>query len=69
MKQNQYYQLEADMTLSHFAGKLRDRIFDFSGKLSKNFSKPEKRFIHEMIYGIQARQSVRLSEIARSLMA
>ena len=55
------------MTLSHFAGKLRDRIFDFSGKLSKNFCKTEKRFIHEMIYGIQARQSVRLSEIARSL--
>jgi len=67
VKQNQYYQLEANMTLSHFAGKLRDRIFDFSGKLSKNFSKPEKRFIHEMIYGIQARQSVRLSETARSL--
>jgi hypothetical protein len=55
------------MILSHFAGKLRDRIFDFSGKLSTNFCKTERRFIHEMIYGIQARQSVRLSEVARSL--
>ena len=55
------------MILSHFAGKLRDRICDFSGKLSKSFCKTEKRFIHEMIYGIQARQSVRLSEVARSL--
>jgi hypothetical protein len=55
------------MSISHVAGKLRDRICDFSGILSKSFCKTEKRFIHEMIYGIQARQSVRLSEIARSL--
>lgn len=55
------------MIISHVAGKLRDRIFDFSGILSKSFCKTEKRFIHEMVYGIQARQSVRLSEIARSL--
>jgi DDE family transposase len=55
------------MSISHIAGKLRDRIYDFSGNLSKCFGKTERRFIHEMIYGIQARQSVRLSEIARSL--
>ena len=55
------------MSIAQMAGKLRDRIWDFSGELSKRFCKTEKRFIHEMIYGIQARQSVRLSEIARSL--
>lgn len=55
------------MSIAQMAGKLRDRICDFSGELSQSFSKTEKRFIHEMIYGIQARQSVRLSEIARSL--
>ena len=65
--QNQPYQPEAEMNIAQMAGKLRDRINDFSGELSKNFCKTEKRFIHEMIYGIQARQSVRLSEIARSL--
>jgi hypothetical protein len=55
------------MSISHVAGKLRDRIDDFSGILSKTFCKTERRFIHEMVYGIQAGQSVRLSEIARSL--
>jgi len=55
------------MSIAYIAGKLRDRIYDFSGELSESFGKTEKRFIHEMIYGIQARQSVRLSEVARSL--
>jgi len=55
------------MSIAQIAGKLRDRICDFSGNLSKTFCKTEKRFIHEMLYGIQARQSVRLSEVARSL--
>ena len=37
------------------------------GELSSNFPKVVRRFITESIYGIQARQSVRLTEIARSL--
>lgn len=54
----------------HYSGlalKLRGQIHDFSGKLSAHFSKPKRRFIEQMIYGIQASGDVKLSEIARSL--
>jgi hypothetical protein len=47
--------------------KLREQIHEFSGRLSTHFSKPVVRFVEEMLYGIQAMQSVRLSEISRSL--
>jgi hypothetical protein len=47
--------------------KLRGQIQVFSGKLSSGMGKIAGRFVEEMIYGIQARGSVRLSEIARSL--
>jgi hypothetical protein len=54
----------------HYSGlalKLRGQIHDFSGKLSPRFSKPKRRFVEQMIYGIQAKGDVKLSEIARSL--
>ncbi len=47
--------------------KLREQIIKFSGELSSGWPKVLRRFIAETIYGIQARQSVRLTEIARSL--
>ena len=47
--------------------KLRGQIQDFSGKLCSGIGKVAGRFVEEMVYGIQARGSVRLSEIARSL--
>jgi len=37
------------------------------GELSFGWPKVMQRFIVEALYGIQARQSVRLTEIARSL--
>jgi hypothetical protein len=49
------------------AQKLREQILRFSGELSSGLPKPARRFIAEMIYGIQARQSVRLTEIGRAL--
>lgn len=49
------------------ATKLRAQMAQFSGKLSWGLSKPVRRFIEEMIYGIQARQSVHLTEVGRSL--
>ena len=55
------------MTVSKIAGKLREKIKDFSGELSKDLCKVSRRFVQEMVYGIQTRGSVRLSEIARSL--
>lgn len=47
--------------------KIRDQILRFSGELSVGLSKPARRFVAEMLYGIQARQSVRLTEIGRAL--
>lgn len=47
--------------------KLRVQIHQFSGKLCMGMGKVGRRFVEEMVYGIQARGSVRLSEVARSL--
>ena len=47
--------------------KLRTQIGRFSGKLCEGMGKIQSRFVGEAIYGIQARGSVRISEIARSL--
>ncbi len=55
------------MNIARTAGRLREKLADFSGILSEGFVKVERRLIHEVLYGIQARQSVRLSEISRSL--
>ncbi|KKK80058.1 hypothetical protein LCGC14_2827290, partial [marine sediment metagenome] len=54
----------------HYSGlalRLREQIHDFSGKLIPHFSRPTRRFIEQMLYGIQAKGDVKLSEIARSL--
>jgi hypothetical protein len=47
--------------------KIRGHIHRFSGKLCWGMGKVIQRFVEEMIYGIQARGSVRLSEVARTL--
>jgi len=49
------------------ASKLRELILRFSGELSADLPKPCRRFVAEMLYGLQARQSVRLTEIGRAL--
>jgi hypothetical protein len=55
------------MTIHQVGHKLRDQIHHFSGKLCLGLGKVASRFVEEMIYGIQARGSVRLSETARAL--
>ncbi len=55
------------MQHTKIASKLREQIIKFSGELSFGWPKVVRRFITEAIYGIQARQSVRLTEIARAL--
>ncbi len=55
------------MNLTKITGKLKAQIQIFSGKLSENLPKVAGRFVEETIYGIQSKQSVRLSEIARAL--
>lgn len=55
------------MILAQTATKIRRQMAEFSGKLSRGLNKPARRFVFEMIYGIQARQSVHLTEVGRSL--
>ena len=55
------------MDYARIVSKLREQIIKFSGELSAGWPKVARRFIAEVVYGIQARQSVRLTEIARSL--
>ena len=55
------------MNSSRVAFRLREQIDYFSGELSRGLPKTAQRFVKEMIYGIQARQSVMLTEVARAL--
>jgi hypothetical protein len=55
------------MNFSQIASKLRHKITQFSGELSKNLDKTCRRFVSESIYGILSKESVMLSEIGRSL--
>ncbi len=47
--------------------KIKLQISKFSGIISKNFKKPKRRLIKELLFGIQASKDVKLSNIARSL--
>lgn len=51
---------------SEIAGKIKSHIL-FSHKLSGDLKKPLKKFLVQMLYGIQAGKDVKLSNIARSL--
>jgi len=51
--------------LSRIASRLREQMHGFLGKL--RLQKPARRFVLEAVYGIQTRQSVHLTEIARAL--
>jgi hypothetical protein len=52
---------------SSVAQRLRNRIGRFSADLSKGLCVAGQRFVSEMVYGIQASQSVMLTEIGRTL--
>ena len=66
-EQIRIYQGGGHMDYSRIARKLRDKIVGFSGELSRGLPKVSKRFVREMVYGIQASQSVVLTKIARTL--
>lgn len=55
------------MNIAQIAGRLRGKMIQFSGKLSVGLPKVMRRFVAEAMYGIAAKGSVRLSEIARVL--
>jgi len=66
-EQLRIYQGGGQMNYSRMARKLRDRIARFSGELSEGLPKVGERFVREMVYGIQASQSVVLTKIGRML--
>lgn len=47
--------------------KIRAQLGRFSGKVAHGLPKVARRLVREVLYGVQARGSVRLSEIGRSL--
>jgi hypothetical protein len=55
------------MNNSATAFKAREQLKGFLGELSPQFTKPQGKFVGEMVYGIQASQDVKLSQIARAL--
>lgn len=55
------------MNIAQVGAKLRGQMVCFSGELSDGLPKVMRRFVAEAVYGICARGSVRLSEIARAL--
>jgi len=52
---------------SKIAGKIKGQITRFANKISGGYKKPVKRWMIQMLYGIQASKDVKLSNIARSL--
>jgi hypothetical protein len=52
---------------SRLRGKIKAQITRFASRLSRGWSKPRRRLAAEMLYGLQAAEDVKVSEIARSL--
>jgi len=55
------------MNYSKLASKLRTKLANFSGYVSKGLDKSAKRFIREACYGILSSQTVLLTQMGRSL--
>jgi len=53
--------------IARTAARMRAHLDHFSGTLSAGLCLPARRFVAEALYGIAARQSVRLTEIGRAL--
>jgi len=52
---------------SKLGSKIKAQITRFSGGLSEGMGKVSRRFVGQMIYGIQAGKDVKVSEVARAL--
>src|SRR5215472_969046 len=55
------------MSTSNLGSRLKAQLTKFSLALSEGLPRPQRRFVAQMLYGIQATQEVKLSAIARSL--
>lgn len=52
---------------SKLASKIKSQISRFASRLTEGLDKVKRRFVSEMLYGVQAAKDVKVSEIARSL--
>jgi hypothetical protein len=52
---------------SRLQGKIKRQITRFAGRLTDGWAKPLRRLVGQMLYGIQAAEDVKVSNIARSL--
>ena len=52
---------------SRLSAQVKGQITRFASRLGSGLSKPSRRFVTEMLYGIQASKDVKVSNIARSL--
>jgi len=52
---------------SRLEGKIKRQITQFAGRLTDGWAKPLRRFVSQMLYGIQAAEDVKVSNIARAL--
>lgn len=55
------------MQSSKVRSRLKAQLTKFSSELTEGLRKPQRQFVGEMLFGIQASQDVKLSNIARSL--
>jgi hypothetical protein len=55
------------MSASNVSSRLKAQLTKFSLAVSDGLTRPQRKFVHQMLYGIQATQDVKLSSIARSL--
>ncbi|HPD18424.1 MAG TPA: hypothetical protein PLF61_02040 [Candidatus Goldiibacteriota bacterium] len=46
---------------------IKERIEKFAIEISKGLTRPRKKFLRQMIYGIQAGRDIKISEISRNL--
>ena len=47
--------------------RVQQQILNFGKKISKGLSKTRRRFVHQMLFGIQAGRDIKLSSVSRSL--
>jgi hypothetical protein len=55
------------MSATSLGSRLKAQLSKFSLAISEGLTRPQRKFVHQMLYGIQATQDVKLSSISRSL--
>jgi hypothetical protein len=55
------------MGATGLGSRLKAQLSKFSLAVSEGLTRPQRKFVHQMLYGLQASQDVKLSSISRSL--